>query len=66
MSKESDYGYDAMYEVWRSGGNPDRVDFDRVREHYYDGDSYEAAARAELRWQRTARPSEETPESEDE
>lgn len=40
---------DAMYEVWRAGGNTDRIDYDRVSDHHGNGDSYEAAARDELR-----------------
>jgi hypothetical protein len=27
---------DVYYEVWRSGGNPDRIDPDRLSDCYYD------------------------------
>ena len=43
---------DAMYEVWRAGGNTDRIDYDRVSNHFANGDSYETAASYELRRQR--------------
>ncbi len=49
---ERRYEGDAMYEVWRAGGNTDRIDYDRVREHQHNGDDYETAARDELRRQR--------------
>jgi hypothetical protein len=58
MSRQdySDYRGDVFYDVWRSGGNPDAVDYDRVRDAYYDGlDSGEAADR-ELRCQRPPEP----------
>lgn len=47
------YDEDVFYDVWRSGGNPDRIDAERVMDHYYDGHSHEEAARAELRRQRS-------------
>lgn len=60
--EERDYEGDAMYEIWRSGGNTDRIDYDRVREHHHQGDSYEAAARDELRHQRPKQHEDEQPE----
>ena len=42
---------DVYYEVWRRGGNPDAVDYDRVREAEYYGDTAEDIAHAELRHQ---------------
>lgn len=50
--EEHHYQMDAMYEVWRAGGNTDRIDYDRVSNHHANGDSYESAARDELRRQR--------------
>lgn len=47
------YCGDVWYEVWRSGGNPDRVSYDRVGDHFYAGDSTEQAARSELRRQQS-------------
>ncbi len=46
---------DVIYEVWRSGGNPDAVDYNRLDDYWYDGlDAYEAADR-ELQIQRRNR-----------
>lgn len=41
-----------MYEVWRAGGNPDRINYDRVEEHFYNGDTADSAAAHELCMQR--------------
>lgn len=49
------YEGDVFYEVWRAGGNPDRINDDRVSDRYYNGDSSEQAARSELSHQRRAR-----------
>ena len=47
------YHGDVSYEVWRSGGNVDRLEYDRVDDHRRDGDSAEEAARSEMhRWHR--------------
>jgi hypothetical protein len=51
-----DYRGDVFYDVWRSGGNPDAVDYDRVRDSYYDGLDSEDAARRELHAQRPPEP----------
>lgn len=48
MNKD-DYRGDVIYEVWRRGGNIDRVDDDRVSDYYYDGYDYEQAAYFEMR-----------------
>lgn len=55
------YDNDVFYEVWRNGGNPDRIDFDRVQDRYYNGQDVESAASAELQAQRPKpqEPSEE-------
>ena len=46
---------DVIYEVWRSGGNPDAVDYNRLDDYWYDElDAYEAADR-ELQIQRQNR-----------
>ena len=55
--EEEKYQGDVAYEVWRSGGNPDAVDRDRVAGYYWEGWEPEDAARSELRRQR--RPLEE-------
>lgn len=49
--EEREYEGDVVYDVWRRGGNPDRIDVERVQEHYYQGDEHEMAARDELRHQ---------------
>lgn len=60
------YENDVFYEVWRSGGDPDRIDFDgRVEDHFYNGDYPEDAAAHELRCQQPSPPEpeyEEPPE----
>jgi hypothetical protein len=58
------YIADVEYEVWRNGGDIDRVDRDRVVDSYYDGRSEDCAASAELRRQRPI-PSEEWPPEEE-
>lgn len=50
------YKNDVFYEVWRSGGNPDGIDYDRVQDQYWNGQNAEDAARAELRAQMPKRP----------
>jgi hypothetical protein len=49
---ERRYEGDVVYDVWRNGGNPDRVDIERVREHFDRGDQSDYATRDELRRQR--------------
>lgn len=46
------YDGDVYYEVWRSGGNPDRVDPDRLDDYRWNGVEPETAARRELTRQR--------------
>jgi hypothetical protein len=54
MRKEyREYWGDVVYEVWRSGGNPDRVDDDRVMDDYYDHAEPEDSAMRELRRMQT-------------
>lgn len=47
-----EYAGDVMYEVWRSGGNPDLVDYDCTDDCYYDGRDSDSCARDEIRRQR--------------
>lgn len=56
MSDDDGYFGDVIYEVWRRGGNPDRVDADRVDDYRYDGVDADSAASAELRRQRPPEP----------
>ena len=51
-SEEREYRGDVMYEVWRSNGNPDRIDYDRVGRSHDEGLQVDDAARRELRAQR--------------
>ena len=55
------YESDVFYEVWRSGGNTDRINPDRVQDRYWNGQDAESAARQELNAQRPKpqEPSEE-------
>lgn len=46
------YEGDVIYEVWRRGGNVDRVDMDRVDDYYYGDVSAGHAAGSELKRQR--------------
>lgn len=46
---------DVAYDVWRSGGNPDRIDHDRVRDAFYDGRTAESYASEVCRRQCEAR-----------
>lgn len=57
--QEREYRSDVEYEVWRSGGNMDRVDRDRVDRYHDDGLSVDSAARREMHHQRPPAPSEE-------
>lgn len=53
MSRDGRYQHylDTSYEVWRSGGNSDRLNPDRVYDYYDRGVSPERAASAEMgRW----------------
>jgi hypothetical protein len=55
MGSSSQHFYDASYEVWRNGGNPDRVDRDRSDNDFYDGRTPDYTAGRELRQMRDAR-----------
>lgn len=50
------YEADVAYEVWRSGGNTDRIDPDRVNQRYWDGQDVSSTVSAELRAQRPKPP----------
>jgi hypothetical protein len=49
--EERKYQAEVSYDVWRSGGNPDSVDRDRVSENFGSGVDSESATRIELRAQ---------------
>ena len=58
MSRRDELGQyrgDVFYDVWRSGGNPDAVNDDRVEDAYYDGLEADYAASIELNHQREVR-----------
>lgn len=46
-----DYENDVYYEIWRSGKDPDAINYDRVEGHYWNGDPVEVAVRDEIRHQ---------------
>lgn len=50
--RRRNYENDVYYEVWRSGRDPDRINYDRVQENYYSGHTSEEAAAEEIRAQR--------------
>ena len=61
-TKEHDlYRGDVTYDVWRRGGNPDQVDYDEIRDDFYDGLSPDESATRAIRRQRGRddRPTEE-------
>jgi hypothetical protein len=64
--QERRYQADVAYEVWRSGGDTDRVDRDRVSGSFYDGDDESLAAQRELRRQRPKPQLQEFDEQQDE
>lgn len=57
--EERRYRGDVIYDVWRYGGNVDRINDDRVHENYHSGVYAEDAARVEMRSQRERRQLEE-------
>jgi hypothetical protein len=64
MSERHDYFHDVCFEVWRRGGNPDRVNMD-VMSEYFDQDlSVNRAALHSMERQEPA-PEEEYPDEED-
>lgn len=56
--EERRYNADVDYEVWRNGGDTDRIDYDRVRDNRDSGYCPEESAKVELNRQKP-RPSEE-------
>ena len=60
------YQDDVSYQVWRNGGNPDRVDYERVENGYYEGRQPDDVAREERERQRPKPVPEEQPPCEDE
>ena len=54
MRDRREYEGDVTYDVWRAGGNPDAVDFDRVDDHWREGDDVDVATGDEMRRQRRA------------
>ena len=55
MSNRDDYYGDVIYEVWRSGGNPDLVDYDRCDDYMADRLDEYIAAHKEMKLQRGVR-----------
>jgi hypothetical protein len=46
-----EYENDVFYEVWRSGRDPDRIDYDRVDDNRWAGMDVDEAASVEIRAQ---------------
>lgn len=62
-----EYEADVVYDVWRSGGNPDRVDPDRMSDAFYDRIPTDDFVRSELRRQRPVeREQEQFPDEQEE
>jgi len=55
MKDRHEYEGDVVYEVWRSGGNPDALHPDSVDDSYWSGESPETCAHRELQRQQYAR-----------
>lgn len=53
------YESDVTYELWRGGGNPDRINPDRMDDAYWNGTPSEDFASRELRRQRPPRESDD-------
>lgn len=60
--EERQYRGDVFYNVWRNGGNPDRINYDRVSDSFRDGIYHEDAALREMRAQRPKPQEPEYPE----
>ncbi len=53
--EQREYENEVFYQVWRAGGNPDRINDDRVLDNFYDHEDEDYAAQIELNAQRQAR-----------
>lgn len=49
--EEEKYRGDVVYDVWRSGANPDRINDDRVSDYFHNGLTSHEAAMAEIQRQ---------------
>ena len=49
-----EYESDVAYEVWRNGGDMDRINIDRIEDHFYNDHGVGYATRDELRHQKDA------------
>jgi hypothetical protein len=47
-----EYFYEAAYQTWRRGGNPDRLSFDRAEQDWYNGKEPDYTAQMEINRQR--------------
>ena len=52
MDKQ-DYYYEALYQIWMRGGDPDRLSFDRAEQDYYNGNEPDYTAEMEIKRQRS-------------
>lgn len=62
--EERKYQGDVWYEVWRSGGDPDRLSPDRIQDDFYRGLDYIQAASNEMKRQQPKPVEMEYPEEE--
>lgn len=64
MARSGSYQFhlDTRVEVWARGGNADRINYDRVEGHYYNGLSPDQAAASEMRHWRAQREAREMQE----
>ena len=48
----NEHFYDAAYQIWMRGGNPDRLSFDRAEQDWYNGKEPDYTAQIEINRQR--------------
>jgi len=48
----NEHFYEALYQTWMRGGNPDRLSFDRVEQDWYNGKEPDFTAQMEINRQR--------------
>ena len=49
---KNEYFYEAIYQIWMRGGNPDMLSFDRAEQDYYNDREPDYTARMEINRQR--------------
>lgn len=55
----NEHFYEAAYQTWMRGGNPDRLSFDRAEQDWYNGKEPDYTAQTEIKRQRIAKQTHE-------